>query len=317
MPNLTITKTYADNQILSEVDLDNIKNDVETFMNTTKLDSVNIQTGGILAANLATDSVETLKIKGEAVTAAKINADVAGDGLGGVGGTALSVNVDDSTIEISADTIQVKALGIGTAQIAAQSVDSTKLATDSVTTGSILAASVTAAKLANDSVTTGSILANNVSQGKMAIKVSGAGTGKYGFSSPVGFATTSVTFVSTGLSQAISTHGSPVSISLQGGTNSVASYFELITTTAIPDAFVEFEVRNNSGGIVQRWAIRVQNNIAVNPDMVTLLQIPAGYTFLDIPGSGTTTYTLFARGSSAGIVSAGISDMRMFIYEIN
>lgn len=73
-----------------------------------------------------------------AITAAKIHADVAGDGLAGGAGTALSVNVDGSTLEISTDALRVKALGITASQIAANAVTSAK----------ILDANVTAAKLA-------------------------------------------------------------------------------------------------------------------------------------------------------------------------
>jgi len=74
MPTLTITKTYSDGTVLTEADLDNFKNDVETFLNTTKIDQDNIQTGGVNAASLATDSVETVKIKALNVTTAKLAA---------------------------------------------------------------------------------------------------------------------------------------------------------------------------------------------------------------------------------------------------
>lgn len=47
MPILTIPKTYANNTVLNESDLDNIKNAIETFINTTKLDSTNIQISAI------------------------------------------------------------------------------------------------------------------------------------------------------------------------------------------------------------------------------------------------------------------------------
>lgn len=109
MPNLSITKTYADNTVLSEADLDNIIDDVETFFNTTKIDSTNIQTSGIATANIAD----------EAITADKLDAAIAGDGLAGAAGSALSVNVDDSTIEISSDTLQVKDAGITRAKLEA------------------------------------------------------------------------------------------------------------------------------------------------------------------------------------------------------
>ncbi len=67
---------------------------------------------------------------------------LAGAGLEKLGNT-LSVNVDDSTTEISADQVIVKDSGIS----------ASKLASDSVTTVKILDANVTNSKLQNDSVT--------------------------------------------------------------------------------------------------------------------------------------------------------------------
>lgn len=47
MPVLTILKTYANGNVLTEADLDNIKNSIETFLNVTKIDDSNIQADGI------------------------------------------------------------------------------------------------------------------------------------------------------------------------------------------------------------------------------------------------------------------------------
>ena len=55
----------------------------------------------------------------------------AGDGLGSSGNT-LSVNVDNSTIEISSDALRVKDLGITAAKLAAGAVTAAKLATSAV-----------------------------------------------------------------------------------------------------------------------------------------------------------------------------------------
>lgn len=65
-----------------------------------------------------------------------------GDGLDLTGGT-FSVNVDDVTIEINADTLRVKDAGI----------TADKLATNSVTTAKIVDGDVTNAKLANSTIT--------------------------------------------------------------------------------------------------------------------------------------------------------------------
>ena len=58
MPSLTVTKSYSDGNPLTEAMLDDIKSSLETFFNTTKIDSDNIQAGGITTTELATDSVD-------------------------------------------------------------------------------------------------------------------------------------------------------------------------------------------------------------------------------------------------------------------
>lgn len=104
----------------------------------------------ILAGGIADNAVTTAKINDLAVTVGKIAdaavdsnklaASVAGNGLAGGAGTALSVNVDGSTMEISGDAIRVKDSGITAA----------KLDTGAVTTSKIGDTQVTYAKLASD-----------------------------------------------------------------------------------------------------------------------------------------------------------------------
>lgn len=47
MPTYSTNKTYADGNVLTEQDLDNIKDSIETFLNVTKLDDDNLQDDGI------------------------------------------------------------------------------------------------------------------------------------------------------------------------------------------------------------------------------------------------------------------------------
>lgn len=83
MATLSITKQWANGEVLLEADLDYIKSGIETFLNTTKINDDNIQAGGITGSTklvdlsvtvgkLATDSVSTAKIIDENVTTAKI-----------------------------------------------------------------------------------------------------------------------------------------------------------------------------------------------------------------------------------------------------
>lgn len=53
MPALAVTKTYSNGATLTETDLDNIKSSIETFFNTTKIDSSNVQTGWITTSHLS------------------------------------------------------------------------------------------------------------------------------------------------------------------------------------------------------------------------------------------------------------------------
>lgn len=76
MATLTITKEWANGEILLESDLDFIKNDVETFLNVTGIDDDNIQDVGITASSKLVDgSISTAKLAGSSVTAPKIASD--------------------------------------------------------------------------------------------------------------------------------------------------------------------------------------------------------------------------------------------------
>ncbi len=82
---------------------------------------------------LVTDDVIVLDSTALTFTAFNGSASiVGGDGLDKTG-NVLSVNVDDSTIEINADTLRVKDLGITGAKLALLAVDTAQLADDAVT----------------------------------------------------------------------------------------------------------------------------------------------------------------------------------------
>lgn len=80
----------------------------------------------------AAGSIGTTELADAGVTAAKIAAAVAGSGLAGGAGSALSVNVDDTGIEINTDILRLKDLGVTTGKLAADAVDNTKLADNAV-----------------------------------------------------------------------------------------------------------------------------------------------------------------------------------------
>ena len=105
--------------------------------------------------------VDTGGIANAAVTADKIATAVAGSGLAGGAGTALSVNVDASTIEINSDTLRVKDGGITSAKIADGAIvnadinDSAAIALSKLATGSLPSAiTIASANVVNGSLLT-------------------------------------------------------------------------------------------------------------------------------------------------------------------
>lgn len=132
-------------------------------------DTIQLKNLGVSTAKIANSAVTSAKIADASVTFAKIDAAVAGNGLLGGGGSALSVNcgqgldfngdavdvqlgagldfqagaidvdVDEVTLEIASGTgkVQVKNQGIGNSKLANSSVSTPKLADDSVTAAKV------------------------------------------------------------------------------------------------------------------------------------------------------------------------------------
>jgi hypothetical protein len=133
-------KSYSNGIFVTSLGLLGVHVDGTTIITSGNLVSIN--SGGVGTAQLATAAVSTTNIGNVAVTADKLAASVAGDGLTGGVGTPLAVNVDNATLATSADQVIIKAGGVGTAQ----------LATNAVTTTNIGNVAVTTAKLANSTV---------------------------------------------------------------------------------------------------------------------------------------------------------------------
>lgn len=94
-------------------------------------DGVTIDTNGSDELFVPNGGIDTAQLADDSVTAAKLAADTAGDGLVQNGGTgALDVNVDGVTLEIDTDVVQVADAGISTAKIADDAVTAAKINPD-------------------------------------------------------------------------------------------------------------------------------------------------------------------------------------------
>ncbi|MEG3660204.1 hypothetical protein V5097_22530, partial [Arenibacter palladensis] len=160
----SVTVTEVDgvigNEILNATDATLVRSGLGTNADPYTLD---VATGGITSNELADD----------AVTAAKINADVAGSGLvqnattGAleVDGTAITGDGDITSSDLTVGGDANALLGDVTLEIAAGAVGTTELAADAVTN----------AKLADDAVQTENILADAVTASKINVDVAGSG----------------------------------------------------------------------------------------------------------------------------------------------
>lgn len=80
--------------------------------------SAKIADNAVTSAHIAPGTVIAADISDNTITEAKLTTSVAGSGLSGGNGTALAVNVDDSTIEINSDALRLKDSGITSAKLA-------------------------------------------------------------------------------------------------------------------------------------------------------------------------------------------------------
>jgi hypothetical protein len=125
-------KAYVDASILTKDNTDEITEGSTNLYHTTARARAAISASGDLSYNSTTGVISFTNDAGD------IESVTAGDGLSGGGTTgalSLAVNVDDSSIETSSDTLQVKALGITDAMLAG-SISNAKLANSSITINS-------------------------------------------------------------------------------------------------------------------------------------------------------------------------------------
>jgi hypothetical protein len=169
MPTFSKSKTWAASESpIPSADLNSIGNDVASFLNTTKLDSDNIQdlgiTSGKLAGSIAVSKLATTTpgyvLLGTTTTGVPTYTAFTGDvTVLGSGVTAIGANKVTNTM--MADN------AIDTAELAAGAVETAKIEDLNVTTGKLAADAVTGAKIADLAVDTEHLAASAVETAKI------------------------------------------------------------------------------------------------------------------------------------------------------
>jgi hypothetical protein len=130
MPTLTVTKSYSNGTVLSESHLDDIKSSVETFVNTTKLGSDNLQAGAVGTTQLDSAAVTTAKIANNSVTDSKLSSS---------GSTDADRAVNTNHIkDVAVTTAKIADSNVTTAKIADGAITKAKL--EAITTGTSVSA---------------------------------------------------------------------------------------------------------------------------------------------------------------------------------
>lgn len=204
----------------------------------------------------------------------KINATIAGDGIGRNGSTGvLSVNTDNSGIEINADTLRIKDLGVTTA----------KINDSAVTTVKINDLAVTAAKRTNLTITSSSSTTN------------------------ASFATSSTTFVDvTNLTVTITANSKPILLflsddgtlngdgTLVSGNPDLGARISLAQTASAVDLSAVLKLIKGTSTLVGSQLL--SNNLLPGSFNKAFTLPPSAVFFIDpSPGSGSVTYKLQTR----------------------
>lgn len=136
MPSLTFPYSFSARTLAQSSQVNANFNAISTLLNSTKLDSSNIQTGGIATANYAAGSVDTAAIQDANVTTAKI-------------------------ADANVTTAKIADANVTTAKIANANVTAAKIANNTITATQIANNTITATQIANATIT-GTQIASSV-----------------------------------------------------------------------------------------------------------------------------------------------------------
>jgi hypothetical protein len=235
------------------------------------------------------------------------------------GNISAPYTVDNSTIEINANTIRVKANGITASQLANATITTTQISGSAGITGSQIAATtitasnivnntitatqianatITSTQMANSSIGTNQIITNTISTPLIidsAVTQSKLGSLNYAYSSVSYNGTVTSATPTLILQVALNVVNRPVMIRLQPTTSSgVASYFQTFGYEASM-----YLVRDATE--ISRWSYAGQ--------------VPASsFSFFDIPGAGGHTYYIYIWSPTTNSITVPFT--RLLAYEL-
>lgn len=282
-PIFNFTENYDDGTTLTEAQLTALVDSIETALNTTGLDSTNIQTGGVAEINLASGSVTATKLGANSVTSVKLMSDSSVDANRAVTTDHIKNNaVTGAKLSPAAPASTLPLLCTSGSVLSYAAIDTDQLAAEAVTTAKIEDLAVTGAKIANTTITAGKLATFNY-QFSNAVSQTISGSGY-----------TTV----TNLTVTIVDVARPVQITLDA---------EFLATSHI--------FRAASAQMAMIKILKDGSTLCIIPfgGSAGAWHPPRQFGIFDVPGAGSHTYTVEANANSGSDVV--FTDVRMVAYE--
>lgn len=277
MADISRIYDFEDGQVLTEAQLDAEFNQIIATINA--LDNDNIAASAAIAPSKISSSIKGSAIARDASTG------------------ALSVKVDDSSLEISADALQIKALGVTTAKLAADAVNGDKIADDAIDSEHYVDGSIDTAHLADNAVTQAKRVALNLIKS----------------STEIDYSTSSTSYQTvTNATLSIETTGRPVFIGLQSFDGAGAGKIRMESSDANETTLsIVLSIRRDASSIYETQMTLVGSQISRG-------DVPCGCVFfVDEPSAATYTYDVQIKGSaSVGTPTVYVDNARLIAYEL-
>ena len=247
----------------------------------TNVDGLSVNLGATIDL-----SSNALIVKTNTIGPTHLTTSVAGNGLAGGNGTALSVNVDGSTLEINTDSLRVKDAGVGRAKFNA----------DVVKTNGGLSFATTAGATGGLSVNTdGTTIELSVTGG---LRVKDAGVGKAKLNSDVVKSLGGLTFSNV----------NGLSVNTDGTTTELSSGNIIVKDAGIGRAKFNADVVKTSGGLSFATTAGATGGLSVNTDGSTT-QLSSGNVIVKDGGITKAKFNSNVVKTNGGLVFVALDGL--------
>lgn len=277
---------------------------------TVDSNGVGIAAGGVLTSHIGSDAVTDAKIADEAVGEEHLQTSVAGNGLTGGAGSALSIDVSGSSLNVDSNGVGIAAGGVLNSHIGTDAVNGAKIADNAIDSEHITVGAIDGVHLATGSVNSD------------ALASSGVTAGTYGSTTAVPrFVVDTDGRITSSSTVAIATS---FDIAADNGSNDTVAGGETLTFAGadggIATTVSDNTITINSVGLVSASAVAEgdsQGQIKVNGTNINTNALGTNdspeFAGLTVSGNAQVTGDLTVQGTTTSIQTANLNVEDQFI----